>query len=285
MKVLVAGGRGQLGRSLAARSGNGIAITCLGSDALDVRDDTSIRRVLAEQFDVVINAAGFTNVERAQAERDAAFAVNRDGAALLAKRCADRVIRLLHVSTDYVFDGQATSPYGEDAVRAPLQIYGQSKMEGEDAVREAGGIVVRTSWLFGEGGPSFVHSILRLAFGQPRLRVVDDQHGCPTYAGDLADALLALARQPVLEPTYHLCSDEPTTWHAFAVAIVEAAKRVRRVACEHVSPISTADYPTNAKRPAYSVLDTRKVQALGIPLRTWRSGLQRVVADAIDGAA
>ena len=260
MRLLVTGGRGQLGRSLAAR-----ATWAPDIDELDITKPIDL-----PDCDLVINAAAYTAVDKAETERDAAFAINRDGAANLARACRARGVRLLHVSTDYVFDGTGTRPYREDDPVAPQSVYGASKAEGERAVLELGGTVVRTSWLFGEGGPSFVHTMLRLARERPSLRVVADQHGCPTYAGDLADALLALAGTPA--GIYHYCNDGATTWYAFAQAIVGSAVRV--------DPITTADYPTPAKRPAYSVLDTTKVRALGIIPPHWSLGLQRVVGAA-----
>jgi dTDP-4-dehydrorhamnose reductase len=185
---------------------------------------------------------------------------------------------LLHVSTDYVFDGTATRPYREDDPLAPLGVYGESKAAGERAVHANGGTVVRTSWLFGEGGPSFVHTMLRLARERPVLRVVADQHGCPTWADDLADALVALVEHPQLAPTYHFCNAGATTWHAFATAIVALARSHVPIACERIDAITTADYPTPAKRPAYSVLDCTRIASLGIAQPGWQRGLEHVVA-------
>lgn len=273
MKLLVTGGRGQLGRALVTRGAVDVEIDICDPDAVD--------RALADgAFTAVINAAAFTAVDRAQTERSRAYAINRDGAGIVARACAQRGVRMLHISTDYVFDGQATRPYCEDDPMAPLQVYGESKAEGEHAVHEAGGHVVRTSWLFGMGGPSFVHSILARATSERVLRVVADQHGCPTFADDLADALLALAARPTLAATYHFAGDGPTTWHGFACAIVDEARRHGPIACEAIEAITTADYPTPARRPAYSVLDTSRARALGIVPPSWRDGLARVVAEA-----
>jgi dTDP-4-dehydrorhamnose reductase len=271
MKILVTGGRGQLGRSVAARAADAIVVDI---EELDICGPIDLPRC-----DLVINAAAYTAVDKAESERDRAFAVNRDGAANLARACRERGVRLVHVSTDYVFDGTATRPYREDDPIAPIGAYGESKAAGERAVLELGGTVVRTSWLFAEGGPSFVHTMLRLARERPVLRVVADQHGCPTYAGDLADALIALAAAPA--GVYHYCNDGATTWHAFATAIVEEARARGPVACERIDAITTAEYPTPAKRPAYSVLDTSRVRALGIVPPSWRIGLARVVAHAL----
>jgi dTDP-4-dehydrorhamnose reductase len=284
MKILVTGGRGQLGRSLAARGpARGHMVMATDVAELDICDEDQLARALAAGApDLVINAAAYTAVDTAQSERGRAYAINRDGAGTLARCCAARAVRLLHVSTDHVFDGAATRPYREDDRLAPLGVYGDSKAEGENAVREAGGTVVRTSWLFAAGGPSFVHTILRLARERPVLRVVADQHGCPTWAEDLADALLELGARPELAATYHYCNAGETTRHGFATAIVDEARRHRALACEGVEPIATADYPSRARRPAYAVLDTTRVRGLGIVPPPWTIGLARVVAHALE---
>lgn len=276
MKILVTGGRGQLGRSIAARAD----VWAPDVDELDICDPVQVARVGGH--DLVINAAAYTAVDKAETDRGRAFAINRDGAGHLARACAERGIRFLHVSTDDVFDGTGARPYREDDPIAPLGVYGASKAEGEQAVHEAGGTVVRTSWLFAEGGPSFVHTMLHLAKERPVLRVVADQHGCPTYAGDLADALLALGTVKPLAATYHYCNTGETTWHAFAAAIIDEARRRVPLACERIDAITTAEYPTTAKRPAYSVLDTTRIRQAGIVPPPWQAGLARVVAHALE---
>ncbi|NVB78756.1 MAG: dTDP-4-dehydrorhamnose reductase [Kofleriaceae bacterium] len=279
MKILVAGGKGQLGRALSRRGvAAGHDVTAPDVEHLDLRDARAVAQAISGGFDVAINAAAYTAVDKAETERDAAFAINEAGAANLARACAERGVRLLHVSTDYVFDGTSTRPYREDDPIAPLGVYGESKAAGEREVRAAGGTVVRTSWLFEAKGPSFVHTMLRLAKDRPVLRVVADQHGCPTWADDLADGLYALAAQRTLDGVYHYCNAEPTTWHAFATAIVDEARKHRAVACERIDAITTAEYPTPARRPAYSVLDTSRIRALGIVPPSWRRGLAEVVA-------
>lgn len=279
MRILVTGGRGQLGRALARRGpAAGHDITALDIEQLDIRDARAVARAVDDGFDLAINAAAYTAVDKAEAERDAAFAINETGAANLARACAERGVRLLHVSTDYVFDGTKARPYREDDPIAPLGVYGESKAAGERHVRAAGGTVVRTSWLFEAKGPSFVHTMLRLAKDRPVLRVVADQHGCPTWADDLADGLYALAAQRARGDLYHYCNAEPTTWHAFATAIVDEARKYVSLACERVDAITTAEYPTPARRPAYSVLDTSRIRELGIVPPSWRRGLAEVVA-------
>lgn len=281
MKVLVTGGNGQLGRATARRcTAANHAVVALDVEHLDIRDRDALDRALAQHRpDVVINAAAYTAVDRAETERDAAFAINETGAGNVARACEAAGVRLLHVSTDYVFDGTNTVPYVETDPLAPLGAYGESKAAGEALVHAAGGTVVRTSWLFEAGGPSFVHTMLRLFQERPVLRVVGDQVGCPTWADDLADALLVLAQRSALEPTYHFCNEGVTSWHGFAVAIVEAARVHRPGACERVEAITTAEYPTPARRPAYSVLDTTRVRAAGAVTPSWRRGLEVVVAE------
>lgn len=277
MKIVVAGA-GQLGRALSR-----LGATVLPHRTLDIRDASMVSEcVRSLEPDVVINAAAYTAVDKAESERDAAFAVNATGAGNLARACAARGIRFLHVSTDYVFDG--TSPiYTEDAPIAPLGVYGESKAAGEREVHAAGGTVVRTSWLFEERGPSFVHTMLRLAQERDVLRVVADQHGCPTWADDLARALLVLAGHPSLLPTYHFCNDEPTTWHGFASAIIDEGRTHVALRCERVDAITTAEYPTPAKRPAHSVLDTTRIRAAGVACPSWRPGMRHVVATVLRG--
>jgi dTDP-4-dehydrorhamnose reductase len=285
MNLLVTGGRGQLGRSVAKRgAARGHAVTAVDVEDLDICDAAQVAAALDGVGPaLVINAAAYTAVDRAESERERAFAVNADGAATVARACRERGIRLLHISTDYVFDGSAGRPYREDDPVSPLGVYGESKVRGEQAVIEAAGTVVRTSWLFATGGPSFVHTMLRLAAERPVLRVVADQHGCPTWAEDLADALLALGERDSLDAIYHFCCEPATTWHGFASQIVDQARRHRALACERIDAITTAEYPTPARRPANSVLDTTRIRALGIVPPAWHVGLVRVIADELGG--
>jgi dTDP-4-dehydrorhamnose reductase len=283
MKILVTGGRGQLGRAVVRRGTvQGHTVASPDVDEMDICDAASVERALAtETPDLVINAAAYTAVDKAESEKDLAFKINRDGAKVLAEACRNHKVKLLSVSTDYVFDGSSTSPYFEDDPLDPLGVYGASKASGEVEVRKRGGVVVRTSWLFEAKGPSFVHTMIRLAKERPLLRVVSDQQGCPTWADDLADALIELAPVATAGGVYHFCNDGVTTWHAFATAIIEEARRIRPLACEKVEAITTADYPTPAKRPAYSVLNTNKIRALGIVPPPWQPGVAQVVAEIL----
>ena len=281
MKLLVTGSRGQLGRSLVRRA-TSETIVALPHRMLDICDPAAVAAALAHHApDVVINTAAFTGVDAAETAPERAFAINAEGAGHVARACADRGIPLLHVSTDYVFSGDGTTPIPENTEPAPVNAYGRSKAEGERRVRAAGGTVVRTSWLFAAFGPGFVQTIMELATRERELRVVDDQHGRPTWALDLADALLDLAALRDRPAYIHVCGAGATTWHAFAAAIVETVRTFRPIACERVVPITSAERASLARRPAYSVLDTSRAEALGLPIRPWRPGLARTVAEAL----
>jgi dTDP-4-dehydrorhamnose reductase len=227
----------------------------------------------------VINAAAYTGVDRAEAEPDVALAINGQAPGIVAHACAARGLRFVHISTDYVFDGAATRPYVETDACNPINVYGATKRAGEVSVLAAGGTVLRTSWVFSSVGANFVKTMLRLASEREELRVVADQHGCPTHAGDLARLCVEALRVPA--GLYHACGDVPTTWHGFATEIVDGARRYRELACQRVVPIATADYPTPAKRPASSILDTSKLRAAGIAPSPWRVGLSQTLQELL----
>jgi dTDP-4-dehydrorhamnose reductase len=220
----------------------------------------------------VINAAARANVDEAEKEPARAFAVNAAGAANVARACLKRRIRCIHVSTDYVFDGRGARPYREDDPVGPVNAYGASKVEGERLVRDAGATVVRTSWLI----PSFAARIFATATREGTVRVVDDQHSCPTVPDDLADALIALAR--AAPDTYHFANQGPASRYELAVAVVEFARRARSLAHANVVPIATGTVPVLARRPAYTVLDTSRVRAAGISAPPWRERLDAALA-------
>jgi dTDP-4-dehydrorhamnose reductase len=273
--ILATGAGGQVGSVLARTPG----VVAIDIDALDLAtgDPGPVLDRLAPS--AVINTAAYTGVDRAEVDRDLAFAINATGAGRLAEACAARGIRMIQISTDYVFDGASARPYREDDPTGPINTYGASKLAGEDAVRAAGGTVMRTSWVFSSTGANFVKTIVRLATERPELRIVADQRGCPTHAAEVARLALALVAQPA--GTYHACGDGPTTWHGFAQAIVDAARPRRALACERVVPIATADYPTPARRPLMSILDTAKVRALGIVPAPWTIGLQQAIEELL----
>lgn len=292
MKILLTGAGGQVGWEIARRArAAGHDLLALDHAGLDITDARAVAETVADSRpEVVINAAAYTAVDRAEQEPDRAFAVNRDGPAHLAAACADLGIALLHISTDYVFDGRKPPPagYTEDDTASPLGVYGQSKWQGEQAIRRLlpAHIILRVSWVFGIHGHNFVKTMLRLGQERDELRIVADQHGCPTYAGDIADVLLTLTgyavgahgRAPLPWGTYHYCDTPPTTWHGFAQAIFQTASRLTTYPSPQVIPITTADYPTPAARPANSILDcTRIGECFGIEPRPWQEGLEAML--------
>tara|TARA_Y100001934_G_scaffold271898_1_gene359149 strand:- start:4499 stop:5356 length:858 start_codon:yes stop_codon:yes gene_type:complete len=281
MKIVVTGANGQLGRCLQdVLSQRGIVYVALGSADLNIVDSQAVERALAEHNPcVVVNAAAYTAVDKAESEEAQAYDVNCRGAKNLADACADMGIRLIHVSTDYVFDGTKGSPYQEVDVTNPLGVYGRSKRDGELAVLDSGaGVVVRTSWVFSEYGNNFLKTMIRVGKERDSLGVVNDQVGAPTYAGDLAVALVALAERPEVVGVYHFSGGAPCTWYDFAIAIFRAYQHTHPdFSCPDVNPIESSAYPTPVKRPAYSVLSgERMVRELGIDAGDWGKALGRV---------
>ncbi|MFS8064457.1 MAG: dTDP-4-dehydrorhamnose reductase [Luteimonas sp.] len=296
MKILLFGGNGQVGtecrRSLAplgelvVATRNGQLQDGTHCEMADFdRPDTLADLIARIAPDVVVNAAAHTAVDRAESEPDAAFRANAEAPRHIADACVQRDALLLHYSTDYVFDGRGTRPYREDDPTAPLGVYGASKLAGEQAVRDSGArhMIFRTAWVYAAHGGNFLRTMLRLAAERDELRVVADQSGSPTPAALIADiSAKILQRSPPDAGTWHLTASGETSWCGFAEAIIEGAHARGLIARRpRVMPITTADYPTPAARPAYSVLDTAKLQAdLGIRLESWQSGLARVL-DAI----
>ena len=285
MKVLVVGHQGMLAQSLiTALPSADFTVYSHGRPDLDITNMGNSHAVLTRmEPNLVINAAAYTRVDQAESDADQAFAVNRDGVRGLARSCRDLGIPIIHVSTDYVFDGQAREPYREDAPPAPLGVYGDSKWQGELALRELhpAHLIIRTAWLYSHDGHNFVKTMLRLGRERDVLQVVNDQYGCPTYSRDLAQAIVTMC-QRIRQAgghapwgTYHFCSAGPITWCEFATAIFEEAGRFEQFRVREIIPIPTTAYPTPAQRPAYSVLDCSKIQsAFDITPRPWRDGLR-----------
>jgi dTDP-4-dehydrorhamnose reductase len=282
MRSLIFGGRGMLGRAVAAEAGRrGWPALTLGHAEADVTDAGVVAahvREFAPQ--VVFNCAAFTAVDACEEQRDHAFAVNGDAVGTIAAAARDAGAALVHVSTDYVFDGVAHEPYAEDHPTAPLSVYGASKLRGEErALEYVGALVVRASWLFGPGGPNFVLTMLRLIdAGKVPLRVVDDQVGCPTYTPFLATALCDLAAAGA-RGVVHYRNREPVSWFGFTREI--AAGWDGGV---EVQPVTTAEFPRPARRPAYSVLAVDRCEALlGRRVEPWGSGLTEYLASLRSG--
>lgn len=281
--ILVTGGTGQLASALAEKGD----VHRVGRPAFDFERPETIAAAFQQAAPrLVINAAAYTAVDAAESDADSAYRANRDGPGILARLCAAADIPLIHVSTDYVFDGTKDSPYVETDPVAPQGVYGASKLAGEQAVMDAGAkaIILRTAWVYAPLGKNFVRTMLTVGKTRDRLTVVADQHGCPTVAGDLADAILAIVAtldrtgwQPQYGGIFHAAGSGETTWHGLAIAAFEEAHR-HGARMPVVAPIATADWPTPAKRPANSRLDCSRLERIfGVRLPHWRESLARTV--------
>lgn len=280
MSMVVTGGAGQLATALAAAA----EVAVVGRPGFDFSQPATLDAVFETPPAVLVNAAAWTAVDLAETEPDAAWRANAAGPARLAELSARHGTQLIHVSTDYVFDGEKGAPYVETDPPNPTGVYGASKLAGEQAVLAAlpSAVILRTSWVYARGGSNFVRTMLNAASRFPRLRVVADQRGCPTNADDLAQAVLAvaklLARGAIQGGIYHAAGSGETTWHGFATAIFETAGACGWPA-PPVDPIATADWPTPARRPADSRLDCGKLAGLGVVLPDWRPSLARAVTE------
>jgi dTDP-4-dehydrorhamnose reductase len=287
IKLLIIGSNGQLGWELGRQGQEqGFDSIPLDLPGFDITDASELKKVVSKtDASLIINASAYTAVDKAESEPDAAFAVNRDGPAHLASLCHEKGIPLIHISTDYVFDGTKKGPYRETDPVSPLGVYGRSKAEGERAVRDTiqEHLIIRTAWLYGIHGNNFVTTMLRLGREREAVQVVADQYGCPTYAADLAEAILQIAshiaeKRTVAWGTYHYCGRGVTTWHGFAEAIFDAARPYDSFKVKTVAPITTEEYPTPAKRPANSALDCSLIaEHFGIRTRPWRESLSKMI--------
>ena len=282
-RILITGGTGQVGTELRARAArHGMEMIAPGRAELDLASSCAIDRYLDDHpWHAVINCAAYTAVDKAESEPDLAQAVNAVAPDIIARAAAKRAIRLLHVSTDYVFDGSKQAPYAEDDPVAPLGSYGVSKEAGERAVRQGDGdyVILRTAWVVSPHGHNFVKTMLRLGRERPTLRVVDDQRGCPTSAGDIAEALLTIAGRERSHGTYHFVNSGEASWCELARFVL-----ARAGIDIPVEAIATADYPTPAKRPANSRLSTAKLQRdFGIVPRPWQDAVGEVVDALMKG--
>lgn len=298
MKFLVVGGNGQVGHALLDRLaplGDVVATTRSGQLpdgraclAVDVADTATLAGLVQRVgADVVINASAYTAVDRAEQEPALAHRINAEAPGVLATACAAAGVPMVHFSTDYVFDGTGTRPWREDDAAAPLGVYGASKWAGEQAVRASGAAhkIFRLCWVHGPRGSNFLLTMLRLGREREHLRVVADQVGAPTSALRIADGVArALAAQPALSGTWHLSAEGETSWHGFAEAIFQGAvARGLLARAPEVEAITSAQYPTPARRPAYSRLDTSRFRRdFGFHIGDWREGMDEVL-DALAG--
>ena len=253
---------------------------------MDIADIKAVKNYIdLHQPSFVINAAAYTQVDKAESEESLAFAVNKIGCTNLAQICAKNKIPLFQVSKDYVFDGKKITPYHESDPISPMGVYGRSKAAGEIEIRSnlTEHIILRTSWLYGVHGQNFVKTMLKLAGTKEIIRVVSDQYGSTTCAGDLATAILVMIdkwqqQSAVAWGTYHYCGQGIVSWHEFAEATIEQARRYGEVKTKRVEPITTADYPTKARRPAFSALDCNLIKKnFGISPKPWRKSLKSTI--------
>lgn len=281
MKAVVTGAGGQLARAWSAAAPPGWSVTGLSRAELDTSDAAAVERVVdALAPDLILNAAAYTAVDRAESEPDLAFAVNRDGAGHLAAAAARLGARLIQVSTDFVFDGRSGRPYRPGDAPGPLNVYGASKLAGEQAAAETApeALIVRTAWVYGPSGGNFLATMLRLMAARPVIGVVADQIGAPTSTLTLAEALWGLAGKEA-RGLMHFTDAGVASWYDFAQAIAEEALVAGLIdRAPAVKPIATADYPTAARRPAFSVLDSSAAYGLlGAPAAHWRVALRQVL--------
>lgn len=279
MKILLTGAGGMLAHALGVRAAaRGCAVAAYARHDLDVTHEADVRAAVQRERPLaVIQCAAYTRVDDAERAEAAAHDVNARGAGIVARACAELGVRFVYPSTDYVFDGSATTPYRPDAPVAPLNAYGRSKLAGERAAAAADALIVRTSWLYGPRGSSFVRTVLARVRDGIELRVVDDQRGSPTYTLDLADTILLLLERAAPAGVYHATNAGDTTWFGLATAIAAGAGERARI-----TPVASSEFPLPACRPRYSVLDCTGTHDIAGPLPHWRAALQRAIEQGIE---
>lgn len=287
MKVLVTGGEGQLGSVLTTELlFAGFDALSLGSSDLDITNSITVSKLVDSQIDFIINTAAYTAVDRAESEPGKAYAVNKLGVENLVRLAKQLAVPLVNISTDFVFDGTSETAYLESDARLPINAYGKSKLAGEVSLESAEieFINLRTSWVFGENGTNFVKTMLRLAKIRNEISIVSDQLGCPTYSRDIAVALVHIAKEyrdksRFESGHYHFCGDVSVSWYGFAEQIFSQSAELGIIdSAPALKPISTAEYPVPASRPANSVLNCQKIQEIyGLSPSDWRLGLSKVL--------
>lgn len=291
MRILLAGDKGQLGRELSKKAEiQDFEVIGLDLPGFDLTNRIDVEKsVKQNKVSFVINTAAYTDVDKAESEPGLSFKVNCDGPAYLASVCCETGIPLIHISTDYVFDGKTKRPYVETDPVSPLGVYGRSKAAGEAEVRRhlKENIILRTSWLYGVYGKNFVKTMLRLGKENRVVKVVNDQQGCPTYAADLADAIVTILEryrreQQIRWGTYHFCGSGTTTWYSFAGKVFDLAREKVNLSVEKVVPIKTEEFPTPAKRPVNSSLDCSLIaETFGIAPSYWEESLIRMLDEIL----
>jgi len=280
-KILVTGADGQLGRAIKEVVGDNPNVIFMAKKDLNITDTDALHAIFKKhEPEVLINTAAYTQVDAAENHSEMAYAINAEAVKKLAEACKKYHSKLIHISTDYVFDGSAKAPYKETQSTNPITLYGKSKLAGEGYILNSGltdFAIVRTSWLYSNFGHNFYKTMLRLAATKTEISVVEDQLGSPTYALHLADALITIAGKLNTQNTglYHYSNTSATSWYGFAKAIFEDKNLPVQVL-----PIPTSAFPTAAKRPVYSVLDSRKLQeTFQIMIPTWKEGLQHCISE------
>ncbi|HXM14685.1 MAG TPA: dTDP-4-dehydrorhamnose reductase [Candidatus Eremiobacteraceae bacterium] len=304
-RILLIGGSGQVGHELAGILPRVGEVVVPDRASFDLTRPSDVARIIHDTRPrIIVNAAAYTAVDLAEKEADKARAINAQAPAAMAAEAAELNALLVHYSTDYVFDGSKESPYGEDDLTNPLNVYGQTKLNGENAIRDSGcrHLILRTAWVYATRGKNFLLTILRLASQREELRIVSDQFGAPTWAREIARATSSMLERHAAAAagdtpptgTFHVTAGGTTNWHAFASAILEEAAKLPDanpwlstalgggpIVTRRVTPITTADYPTPARRPAYSVLSNeRLVQTYRLQLPEWRDQLKAALGSA-----
>ncbi len=278
MKVIVSGASGQLGQCLKDQVNHfpNYSFQFFDRIGLDITDSEAVEKIIKdEKASFFINCAAYTAVDKAEEEKEIAYQINGQAVNGLGRICKENNVRLIHISTDYVFNGTSSIPYEVNAPKDPQSVYGASKSEGEDALKDTNSIIIRTSWVYSEYGKNFLKTMIRLGGDRDELNVVSDQVGCPTYAGDLAYAILQVmdrADNKELK-VLHYCNSGETNWCGFAQTIMEIAE----LDCK-VNPIPTSDYPTPAKRPSYSLLSLNDItRDYGISIPYWKDSVEKCI--------
>jgi dTDP-4-dehydrorhamnose reductase len=292
MKILLTGSKGQLGQEVQKAGINAdLEIVSMDLPEIDITDYENLDRIFSGfKPSIVINAAAYTAVDLAETQKNICYAVNTDGPANLTRLCGKHNARLIHISTDYVFDGKSNTPYRENDPVSPVNVYGHSKAEGEKAVLEGPGkhIIIRTSWLYGRYGNNFVKTMLRLGQEKKSIGVVNDQYGCPTCAYDLAEVIIFIVKcflegKSNNSDIYHYCGNGVATWYEFALSIFQIAGELGLSNVPSVTPITTSQFPTAAKRPLYTVLDCSKIKkCFGVELKPWKQSLKKTIHQIVD---
>jgi dTDP-4-dehydrorhamnose reductase len=292
MKILLTGSKGQLGQEVQKAGINaGLDIVSMDLPEIDITDYENLDRIFSELKPfMVINAAAYTAVDLAETQKNICHTVNVEGPANLTRLCGKNNAVLIHISTDYVFDGSGNKPYRENDPVSPVNVYGHSKAEGEKVVLVGAGkhIILRTSWLYGRYGKNFVKTMLRLGKEKKSIGVVNDQFGCPTCAYDLAEVIIVIVKRLLGGKSnnsgiYHYCGNGITTWYEFAISIFQIAGELGLNNVPSVTPITTSQFPTAAKRPLYTALDCSKInKSFGVELKPWRQSLKKTIHQIAD---